>query len=132
VLDKLYWGDRVLWQGNRVQGDGYNWYEVVLYDGRRAYMVDDPRWVIQRDPAQMTPGIQVGVTVRVTLDGDEMHLRSRAGMASSEVKTLRQDEQLAVISGPQYGDYYVWWQLQLSDGRTGWAVDVPGWWVVVQ
>jgi hypothetical protein len=22
----------------------------------------------------------------------------------------------------------VWWQLQIADGRIGWAPDIPGWW----
>jgi hypothetical protein len=46
---------------------------------------------------------------------------------SSEVKTLHSGDTLTIIGGPLYNDFYLWWEMRLPDGRTGWAVDVPGW-----
>jgi hypothetical protein len=49
---------------------------------------------------------------------------------SSEIQTLYEGDTLTVISGPTYNEYFLWWELRLPDGRTGWAVDVPTWWDV--
>jgi serine/threonine protein kinase len=129
-LMELFWGDRVLWEGERATGDGYSWYVIRLYDGRSAYIIDDARYTVSRDPQQTTPGMYTGTTIRITSSGDEMHLRSLAGIDSQEVQMLHTDDRLTVLSGPVYADYFQWWELRLPDGRTGWAVDVPGWWVV--
>jgi serine/threonine-protein kinase len=131
ALYQLEWGDRALWSGSAVQDGGYTWYEVTIYGDRRAYIAYNPAWVVPRDPSQTTPNISIGVVILITTEGDEMHLRTRPGVLNSDaVKTLRAGETLQVIGGPTYADYFLWWQLRLPDGRTGWAVDVPGWWHV--
>jgi hypothetical protein len=130
ILDALWPGDRVLWKGEKTVKPNYTWYHVETYGGRMAYIAYKPEWVVPRDPAQTTPGIGVGVTVHVTQAGDGMHLRSSAGILSGEVKTLGLNETLTVLSGPVYNDFFLWWELRTADGRTGWAVDVPGWWGV--
>ena len=131
-IDAIDWGDRVLWTGNTEQGDGYTWYEVILYSGRTAYIVADARYTTPRDPSQTTPGIHVGAQIRITHAGDDTHLRNGSSVIrSSEVQTLYENDTLIVIGGPAYSEYFLWWELRLPDGRTGWAVDVPGWWVVI-
>ncbi len=131
-IDTILWGDRVLWTGNTVQGDGFTWYEVILYSNRTAYIVADARYTTPRDPSQTTPGIHVGAQIRITHDGDDTHLRNGTSVIhSGEVQTLYENDTLVVIGGPSYAEYFLWWGLRLPDGRTGWAVDVPGWWVVI-
>jgi serine/threonine protein kinase len=131
VLYKLEWGDRVLWSGEDTQNDGYRWLKVKIYGNRTAYIAYDEDWVVERDPYQTTPRVAVGRTVRITWEGDEMHLRTAPGVITSNgVKTLHEGETLTVIGGPIFEDWFMWWELRLPDGLSGWAVDVPGWWQV--
>jgi len=131
IIDRLYWGDRVLWTGEQIYADGYTWYHVFFYGGLEGYIAYRPDWLVTRDPNQTTPGAAVGKTIRITRDGDESHLRTQPSILNSkEVQLLHEGDTLTIIGGPIYGDYYLWWELSLPDGRTGWLVDVPGWWVV--
>ncbi len=130
-IDELLWGDRMLWTGHATQADGYTWYEVKLYSNRTAYVAFNPDWLVPRDPAQTTPGIHIGATIRITHEGDDTHLRNGTSVINSrEIQTLYEGNTLTVIGGPAYSEYFLWWELQLPDGRTGWAVDVPTWWQV--
>jgi hypothetical protein len=131
-LRVLFWGDRVLWRNVRLTAEGRSWLEVVLGDGRKAYILDRPNAVVARDPGQITDGIGVGTSIRVTAGGDGMHLREVTSTGGTEVMTLHNGDTLTVIGGPQYAEYYLWWQLQAPDGTTGWAVDVPSWWNSIQ
>lgn len=131
TIDELYWGDRVLWTGETTRADGYTWYHVKLYSGRVAYIPYDADWIISRDPARTTPNIAEDKTIRITSKGNGCHLRSDPSVANStEVQTLFTGNTLVVIGGPVYADYFLWWNLQSADGRSGWLVDVPGWWEV--
>lgn len=130
-IDELFWGDRVLWTGETIRADGYTWYRIKLYSGRVAYIPYDADWIVSRDPARITPNIAVGKTIRITTAGNVTHLRSDPSVIdSTEVQTLYTGNTLTVIGGPTYSEYFLWWNLQLPAGRTGWAVDVPGWWQV--
>lgn len=127
----LEWGDRVLWTGSTASADGYTWYEVKIYGNRTAYIAYRPDWIGPRDPSQTAPNIAIGKTIRITPDGDDTHLRDRPSVINSrEVQRLRTGDTLTVIGGPTYSEYFLWWELRLPDGRTGWAVDVPAWWQV--
>ncbi len=126
VLRTLYWGDRVLWKQQRVG----NFKEIYLGDGQKAYILDKPEYVIQVDPAAVTPGLKVGARLIVNNSGDGSHLRNNISTKATEVRTLRSGDALNVIDGPQYAEYYIWWKLQLSDGTVGWHVDLPDWWEV--
>jgi serine/threonine-protein kinase len=132
VVDQLEWGDRVLWNGRTVDGDGHTWFEVQVYSGQQAYIVNTAEYSVERDPAQTTPGITIGATIRITTEGDDTHMLVQARIRDNQqVANLRTGDRLTVIGGPVYADYFLWWQLRLPDGRSGWAVDVPGWWEVV-
>jgi len=130
-IDTLLWGDRVLWTGRLTHTDNYTWYEVKLYSERTAYIAYTPDWLVARNPAQTTPGIHIGATICITHEGDDTHLRNQPSVINSrEIQTLYEGNALTVIGGPTYSEYFLWWELRLPDGRTGWAVDVPTWWVV--
>ncbi|CAG0973632.1 serine/threonine-protein kinase PpkA [Anaerolineae bacterium] len=126
-LDLLLVGDRILWKGIRV--DGY--LEVYLGDGSKAYVTDDPSYVAEVNLSDMTPNLRVGAFIRITAEGNGMHMRTNTSVHAQEVLTLRANQTLEVIGGPKQAEYYLWWQLRLPDGRTGWAVNVPHWWRVI-
>lgn len=131
IVARLFWGDRVLWTGEQTYADGYTWYHVFCYGNLEGYIAFNPDWLVTRNPNQTTQGAMVGKTIRITRDGDESHLRTQPSVLDSrEVELLHEGDILTIIGGPIYGDFYLWWELRLPDGRTGWLVDVPGWWTV--
>ena len=128
ILDLLFWGDRVLWSGNVVSAEGDEWIEVRLGSGHTVYLINDASYYEERDLTRSMAGLEIGATIRITEDGEGMHLRVDTSTTSHEVKTLEAGDTLDVIGGPVNAEYYLWWELQLPDGRTGYAVEVPGWW----
>lgn len=126
-LDELLWGDRVLWTGKRVNNETLPWLEVRLGSGTTAYVVETTGAFTVRNPGYQTPGLTVGATIRITPAGDRMNLRSDTSTSAGLIRALLQGNTATVIGGPVYNEYYVWWQLRLPSGETGWAVDVPGW-----
>ncbi len=132
ALKILNWGDRVLWKGARVtSSDGQTFLEIYLGDGRKSYVTDTPQFVIARDPAQTTPNLTIGATVQITSGGSGSHLRASASTSAADLRKLAKGDSLTVVGGPNYAEYYLWWQLQLPDGTIGWHIDMPDWWMVI-
>lgn len=129
-LDDLLWGDRVLWTGNRINNETLPWLEVTLGSGATAYVVETSGALTVRNPGYQTPGLDVGDTIRITQAGDRMNLRTDTSTYSELIRALLAGDTMTVIGGPVYSEYYIWWQLRLPTGETGWAVDVPGWFQV--
>jgi SH3-like domain-containing protein len=129
VLDTLLWGDRVLWRGGTVNQAGSTYYEVILADNSLAYVLYEAGSMVVRNPGYRS-NFSVGTNVRVTQAGDGMRLRSGRSVYSEQLQFLGAGDRLQVVGGPQYSEYFVWWQLRTAEGITGWAVDVPGWLVM--
>jgi len=130
IIRRLYWGDRVLWTGERRDGEGYGWYEVQLANGETAYIVDDARFTVARDPVETTPGAVSGVVIRILSDGDGAYVQPGPSGEPDAVETLHTGDVLEVGGGPVFAEYYYWWNVRTADGQTGWLVDVPDWWIV--
>jgi len=130
IIRRLYWGDRVLWTGERRDGEGYGWYEVQLANGETAYIVDDARFTVARDPVETTPGAVSGVVIRILSDGDGAYVQPEPSVEPDAIETLHTGDVLEVVRGPVFAEYYYWWKVRTADGQTGWLVDVPDWWIV--
>ena len=128
VATTLHWGDRVLHQGNKVNIGGRIYLEVVLANGSMGYIAEGAELYVERDPNIVTEGVEVGAVIAVTRDGAFSTLYSDSSATSGFVEELQAGYQLTVVDGPVYSEYAVWWQLQMADGRVGWAPDIPGWW----
>src|SRR5262249_13153084 len=89
----LLWGDRVLWKGATSNG----FLEVYLGDGQRAYILDSRDSTAQIDPARTTPGLHIGASVTINVDGDGSHLRASTSTQGSEVQILHKGDVLTVI-----------------------------------
>jgi hypothetical protein len=75
-------------------------------------------------PLALPARLKVGDTARVT---SNLNMRSAAGIGSSLILTNPRGTQLTIIGGPVCEPYqgraYLWWQVQRSDGQTGWSAE---------
>lgn len=69
-----------------------------------------------------TSAIAPDMTVVVT---EELNMRSEptSSVPDNIVTTLAVGTELSVLSGPEEGDDFVWWQVNDPDGNTGWVVE---------
>ena len=73
--------------------------------------------------APTTSSLAVGGNAVVSgTDGLGVNLRESAGTGAAIIQILQDDQPLSVIGGPQEGEGYTWWQVQLEDGTQGWMV----------
>ncbi|MBI5931053.1 MAG: protein kinase [Chloroflexi bacterium] len=128
----LFPGDRVSWAGTLEQDGDYRWAKVTTYDNSEGYILFDGNFVRQVDPREVTAGIFVSKTVEVMPPGDGANLRQTFDTASTRVQTVDKGTKMEVIGGPEYADYFVWWQVRLEDGTEGWIADHPDWFEVAQ
>jgi hypothetical protein len=69
----------------------------------------------------VTRAMAVGAYARVVNTGATgLRMRSGPGLSYAIVESLQDGDVLAVIGGPESGDGFTWWQLQLN-GTTGWC-----------
>lgn len=123
----LFPGDRVGWDGTLEEAGGIQWAKVTTYDGSTGYLLFDGNFVAQIDPRKVTAGIFINKTLEVLSAGDGANLRENFDTASPRLQTVEEGAKLEVIGGPEFADYFVWWQVRLTDGTEGWIADHPTW-----
>ncbi|MGQ9887298.1 MAG: SH3 domain-containing protein [Aggregatilineales bacterium] len=75
-------------------------------------------------PPAVPGGLYVGGQARVqTTAGDRLNVRTGPGRSFSVAVQARNGEIVAIVGGPTAADGYVWWQIRLSEGTVGWAVE---------
>ncbi|MBZ0314806.1 MAG: SH3 domain-containing protein [Anaerolineae bacterium] len=68
--------------------------------------------------------VSVGATGRVTISNtNPSPLRMRSAPGGAFVTSLPEGTQFTIQGGPQCQGNYTWWQIRLSDGRTGWVAE---------
>lgn len=68
--------------------------------------------------------VTVGASARVTINNaDPSPLRMRSAPGGAFVTSLPEGTQFTIQGGPQCQGNYTWWQIRLSDGRTGWVAE---------
>lgn len=123
----LFPGDRVGWDGTLEEAGGIQWAKVTTYDGSTGYLLFDGNFVAQIDPRKVTAGIFISKTLEVLSAGDGANLRENFDTSSTRIQTVEEGAKLEVIGGPEFADYFVWWQVRLTDGTEGWIADHPTW-----
>lgn len=68
-------------------------------------------------PAEGTLAVGGSATVIET----EVNLRADATTTSDVVTVLTQGQAVTVVDGPREADGYVWWNIMLEDGTSGWV-----------
>ncbi len=123
----LFPGDRVGWDGTLEESGGNQWAKVTTYDGSAGYLLFDGNFIAQIDPRKVIAGIFINKTLKVLSRGDGANLRENFDVASTRIQTVTEEAKLEVIGGPEFADYFVWWQVRLEDGTEGWIADHPTW-----
>jgi hypothetical protein len=140
-VDRLLWGDRVLWRGKEQADDtGNRWIYVHLSEGVSGWIMVLPEDLaggkfINLSPQHFTtPGIDAGIsTVTITDSGSGANLRNVPSVKGEIVQKLVAGEVYQVTEGPYQSEYFVWWELtNTTTGVSGWVVDVGGWLTVNQ
>ena len=100
-----------------VEVTGYIWYGVYSPTFGGGWVVED--YLRETDPPPAGK-FEIGDTFRVT---DTMNLRSTPTTSGSVVVSMPAGTTGTVIGGPRSANGYTWWQLRLSSGTVGWAVE---------
>ncbi|MBK9124721.1 MAG: SH3 domain-containing protein [Chloroflexi bacterium] len=129
--------------GGPTSSGGFNWWNIRLDDGTTGWAVDFadgeqtlvPIGAEEAPPTlapTATPGADPSVPTQLRV-GDNalvttgaLRLRSVPGLGGALVREMPRDTYVRVIGGPTPIDNYLWWQLQLLDGTTGWAAEIVG------
>lgn len=88
-----------------------------------------PPMPIVGTPPQATPGPQPGqlvvgsTAVVYTTEGDFLRVRTGAGYGNPVAFQLANGTPVTLLAGPVSADNLIWWNIQTSDGRIGWAVE---------
>jgi hypothetical protein len=65
--------------------------------------------------------MNLGYSGRVCTQSDSVRLRSAPARSASTLMQLEPETYFKVIGGPACSDNWSWWNIQLSDGTTGWV-----------
>jgi uncharacterized protein YgiM (DUF1202 family) len=93
-----------------------------LSNGTTGWCIEN--WLVETTgggtPPPTSGKFQVNDTFRVT---ETMNLRSAATTSGSVVSTMTVGTTGTVIGGPTSANGYIWWNVRLTSGTTGWAVE---------
>lgn len=68
--------------------------------------------------------LALGSGARVTFtDGRPLRLRDNFGSSARVIFQMPEGTPFSIIGGPRCQNNFVWWQVRLGDGRTGWAAE---------
>ncbi|MEY2509214.1 MAG: hypothetical protein QOH01_3543 [Verrucomicrobiota bacterium] len=108
--------------------DATNHYHDSNYEGYgsyKTYLSDARYWASLADPATVLTGAGQGVKAVAAVNVRNTPGGSTNGLASRVAGDLG-----TVLSGPSAltqvggsGPWYLWWQIQWSDGETGWSIE---------
>lgn len=80
---------------------------------------------VLRVPRIPTPRVRfnIGQVAQVTVDGDNLRVRSQPGTGFQQVGQLVTRTCVTITGGPTTANGYSWWQIQGPRGMNGWVAD---------
>jgi len=106
--------------GGPTSANGYTWWQIRTTVGT-GWAVEN--WLTRTTGGTPPPppsGFPPGTTVQV-VDG-ALNLRDGASTSNRVLAVLPQGTRLSIVSGPQSGSGYTWYQVQSGTYGTGWVV----------
>ncbi len=76
-------------------------------------------------PSVMRQGVLTvnGVAIINTTEDDRLNMRSRPGLSGAVVARVENGTRVVLLEGPRAADGFIWWEVRLSTGLTGWVVE---------
>jgi len=101
--------------------NGYVWWNVRLSSGTTGWCIEN--WLVETDGGTQPPPsakFAINDTFRVT---QSTNLRASGTTSASVLVTMSDGTTGTVIGGPTSANGYVWWNVRLSSGTTGWCIE---------
>lgn len=123
-------GDFISFTASEVCQEG-GWGEnyIIHEDGRGLTQIpqkaEDHPWTPIWSPF---PPLIVGKIYTVTETGGGVQLRNSPELTGKVITSLKPEEMVEVIGGPNKNDEYLWWRVRIiSKNQDGWIAEMPGW-----
>jgi uncharacterized protein YgiM (DUF1202 family) len=112
--------------GNVIGGprtaNGYIWWNVRLTSGATGWCIEN--WLVATDGQTQPPPpagkFAINDTFRVT---QSTNLRASGTTSASVLVTMTVGTTGTVIGGPTSANGYIWWNVRLTSGTTGWCIE---------
>lgn len=104
--------------------NGFTWWQVRTSGGSTGWSVEN--WLVETDdtpdppPPPPTARFEIDDTFRVS---QVTNLRSSGTTSAGVLATMTVGTTGTVIGGPTSANSYVWWNVRLSSGTTGWCIE---------
>jgi uncharacterized protein YgiM (DUF1202 family) len=99
--------------GMSTKSAGYNWLSVKLPNGATGWAVDT--YIMN------TPGTSFQISDRVNTTA-KLNVRTLPNVSGKLLGVSLANDKGTIISGPVSSGIYVWYQVKLDSGKTGWVV----------
>ncbi len=73
-----------------------------------------------------------GEVYQITSLGDNLNVRETPTVNSNVLVKLKNGDRIVILDGPVAVDGYTWWKIKVTNGMTGWIVDIPDWYQPVK
>jgi len=64
-----------------------------------------------------------GVAIINTTGGDRLNMRASPALTGEIIARVESGARVVIVDGPRASDGFVWWQVRLTTGLTGWVVE---------
>jgi uncharacterized protein YraI len=112
VIDSLEKGQLLRVDGEATASGGYDWYPVTLLPDAAVSGFVAGGFM---EPVGLLAGDLVSV------DSESANVRAEPSTDADVLVNIPQGSTAIVIFGPESGDGYDWYEVELEDGRTGWV-----------
>lgn len=119
VLAVLPQGTYAVVQDNGTDKDGYTWYLIKLASGG-----PNPTGYVAGEFLALgsPPSGKFNIGDAVYVNSGPLNFRATPSLSGTILRTLQTDDTGQVTDGPAVADGYTWYQLKISTGEVGWAV----------
>jgi hypothetical protein len=112
VIDSLEEGQLLRIDGEPAAASGYDWYPVTLLPDAEASGFVAGGFM---EPVGLLAGDLV------TVESESANVRAEPSTDADVLVNIPQGSTAIVLSGPETGDGYDWYEVELDDGQTGWV-----------
>jgi uncharacterized protein YgiM (DUF1202 family) len=114
ILDTLDTGATATILGGPTAAGDFDWYQIELGGGETGWVAGDFLGLASDDTGDFAAGDVVTTTAR-------LNLRGGASLSGTVIETLDVGTTGTILDGPSAADDFSWYQIEATDGETGWV-----------